>query len=167
MFKHIKFIYALLIITIIAGAFTYYLVQKGQSVFYNTDIVYKIPKNENKTTPKSICGNMSTEHFKTITASNLQGDWFTPHAAPRNITFFTENNKFEFHSGDFDDNGNNEKYTGTYSIDGMVVTLKFDDKTQKNMVLNFSQDQTSLNIYGCLNSYLTNDNIGEAYVKNQ
>ncbi len=87
-----------------------------------------------------------------VNTSDLEGYWFTPHSALRNLTFFADN-KFNFNDG------SGQKYAGTYLINDFSVTLHFEDKSQKDMALTFSKDNQQPNYY------LKNNLLGEYYVK--
>jgi len=91
--------------------------------------------------------------LQVVNTYDLQGFWFTPHAALRNLTFFATDNKFNFNDG------GGQIYTGTYSINDFSVFLHFEDKSQKDMALTFSRDNQQPNYY------LKNDLLGEYYVK--
>lgn len=84
-----------------------------------------------------------------INLDKFFGYWFTPHAATRNITFFSKN-YFEFYDGE------NASSIGNFIVNGNTVTLKFNDNKEKDMILKFSQDNFA--------KYLRNDE-GEYFVK--
>ena len=90
----------------------------------------------------------------------LNGKWITPHAATRNIDFNSKNNTMHFSGG-----GENEDYTGTFSIEGKKITLRFNSKKQKDISLLLETDKASENNGNYINHYLINEAAGEYFVK--
>lgn len=64
MLKHVRFLYALLVITAIASLFTYYIVQKGQDLFFSVDSSYTIQASRlsQKEIQKHLWKNFSYEN---------------------------------------------------------------------------------------------------------